>query len=375
MSQVKLTGGQTSDALQSASLAWLGCLAGFGWCELGYTESGVRCFRWSVLKPQLKIEDTVYTAEEDMGLFIVQPDFEVLVPPDVPYRLRWGLANCAELLHTDELWTFRLSRERLEEAAERGMPPEEVIRWLISHAEGGLPAQVELSLTQWSRSIGRTAWSEVILLACRNETDAADIAAHPRLHGSLTQVGPLHFIVQPDCTEQVRKELAAAGLAPPRIIGGREGETSRPLPVILPGKTALKPETYVLPAQNPGTGLLVNGAVLQLLPLTSAEAEGIILPGEDAVPQMWLREWREYHVSTAQKVMEQALTWGIKVRMSLEGQICDFIPEQLRGNPWRVAGGLLPAGTEEREEAELAAGNWKEMKLLIPQKERNSSSA
>ncbi|MNW63101.1 hypothetical protein D3C74_412740 [compost metagenome] len=132
---------------------------------------------------------------------------------------------------------------------------------------------------------------------------------------------------------------------------------------------------YTLPVQEAQTGLLGGGAVLQPLPLPSSDTERLILPGEDTVPQMWLREWREYHITTAQKVMEQALVWGIKVRLSLEGQICDFIPEQLRGNPWRVTGGLLPAGTEEREDAELAAGDWKEMKLLIPQNQRNSSSA
>lgn len=391
MSQAKLAAEQPSDTLQTACLAWLGCLAGFGWCELGYTDDRAWCFRWTGLKPLLaagEMEDAASclqsggcgsedgrAATGDMALLIVQPDFEVLVPPDVPYRLRWRLAGCAELLYTDELWSFRLSREKLEEAAEQGQPPESVIGWLASHASGGLPAQVELTLKQWAGSIGRTAWSEVILLACRNEADAADIAAHPRLQDSLTRVGPLHFTVQADSTAQVRKELAAAGLAPPRLIGGREGESAAHKPRYLPDNTVSEAAPYVLPVQEGRTGLLGSGAVPQPLPLAAADAEEFILPGEDDVPQMWLRDWREYHSTTAQKVMEQALAWGVKVRLSLADQICDFIPEQLRGNPWRVAGGLMPAGTAQREEAELAPGDWKEMQLLVPEQRRNSSSA
>ncbi len=391
MFQVQLTAEQPLEALQSACLAWLGSLAGFGWCELGYTEGGAWCFRWTEHKPLLvtsKMLDSDLnnlsgfygnnagqTINSDEGEFIVQPDFEVLVPPGVDYRLRWGLAGCSELQYADELWSFRLSRMKLEEAAEQGQQPESVIGWLASHSRGGLPAQVELSLRQWARSIGRTAWSEVILLACRNEADAADIAAHPRLQGSLSRVGPLHFIVRHDSTELVRKELSAAGLAPPRIIGGREGDVPPQQMVYFLDNKVPKAGVYALPVQEAQIGLLGGGAVLQPLPLSSSDSEELTLPGEETVPQMWLREWREYHITTAQKVMEQALAWGIKVRLSLEGQICDFIPEQLRGNPWRVAGGLLPAGTEEREDAELAAGDWKEMKLLIPQKRRNSSSA
>ncbi|WP_054940220.1 helicase-associated domain-containing protein, partial [Paenibacillus ihuae] len=211
MSQVQLTAEQPLEALQYACLAWLGSLAGFGWCELGYTEGGAWCFRWTEHKPLLVTgkmldsdlknlssffgEKDGHTISGNEAQFIVQPDFEVLVPPDVDYRLRWGLAGCSELLYADELWSFRLSRMKLEEAAEQGQPPEAVIGWLASHARGGLPSQVELSLRQWARSIGRTAWSEVILLACQSEADAADIAAHPRLQESLSQVGPLHFIV------------------------------------------------------------------------------------------------------------------------------------------------------------------------------------
>lgn len=80
-------------------------------------------------------------------------------------------------------------------------------------------------------------------------------------------------------------------------------------------------------------------------------------------------------MTTAQKVMEQALGWGIKVRISVQGQTADFIPEQISGRPWRVRGNLLRSGSGTVEQIQLAAEDWQEMKLLHPVKQRNSSSS
>lgn len=90
--------------------------------------------------------------------FIIQPDFEVLVPPEVPYTVRWTLAGCAELLHHEDLWSFRLTRERLEAAADQGRAPGEVISWLNAHAAGGLPEQVELALASGPERLDGPSW-------------------------------------------------------------------------------------------------------------------------------------------------------------------------------------------------------------------------
>jgi hypothetical protein len=121
--------------------------------------------------------------------------------------------------------------------------------------------------------------------------------------------------------------------------------------------------------------LLGSVAYPQLLPPETAALEQELLAGEAEVPQMWLNQWRQYHTTTAQKVMEQALAWGIKTRIAYQGQTADFIPEVISGRPWRVRGVLLRSGSEAAEEIQLAAEDWQEMKLLHPVKQRNSSSA
>ncbi|MFC3748762.1 helicase-associated domain-containing protein [Paenibacillus sp. GCM10012306] len=365
-------------ALEVACLAWLRALAGFGWAELGSLRTGEHCFRWTAAKPQLQdVRPAPSGAAEEQALaaaFIVQPDFEVLVPPEVPYAMRWTLAACAELLECDVLWSFRLTREMLEHAAVQGMPPGEVISWLQEHTTGGLPEQVEYSLNQWGQGIGRTAITDVRLLSCLSEAEAEMVAAHPRLQDKLTRLGPLHFLVQRAQEKDVRQELAEGGLSPQGTINGREPERAAEMP-LYHREEQHPPAAYAVPPWEQGLLSSVRGNPLRHLPLADAELEASFLADEGQVPPMWSREWRVYHVTTAEKVMEQGLRWGVKVRMSLQEQECHFIPHRIQRNPWRVTGHLLRDSGHEVEEVELTAAAWNEIQLILPAAARNSSSA
>lgn len=384
---------ETGSALELSATAWIRLLAGFGWCELGALPAGELCFRWKAGKPQLvregeaggegeaALEDAA--VQEDPAVrdtlpaavvsgLIVQPDFEVLVPPEVPYADRWVLAGFAELLHHEDLWSFRLTRGKLEAAAEQGTAPGEIIAWLDARAAGGLPEQVRQSLRQWASGIGRTRLAEVLLLSCAGEREAEDIAAHPRLQDIVTRIGPLHYMVRPEAAGQLRKELAAAGMAPSVLSGEAGGAEGRCLsgPLAPPGR-----QRYTPPPPEAERGLLGAPVPLALLSLHNAVELEQTLPGEDTVPPMWFSQWRQYHSTTAQKIMEQAFTWGIKVCISLEGHTAEFIPEQINGRPWKVRGVLLHPADAAAEEMELAAEDWREMKLVHPYRSANSSSA
>ncbi|MNY79523.1 hypothetical protein D3C86_2201880 [compost metagenome] len=73
--------------------------------------------------------------------------------------------------------------------------------------------------------------------------------------------------------------------------------------------------------------------------------------------------------------MEQALDLGVKVRLSMEGETCEFIPARISRNPWEVQGTLLLADPDNVKEVRLNAADWQEMQLMIPKMRRNSSSA
>ncbi|ASA21030.1 helicase-associated domain-containing protein [Paenibacillus donghaensis] len=381
------------DELASAGQRWLECLAAFGWGELGSAGSGALCFRWTAGKPlpeagggaglwdglemdmDMDMEPDSYV-ETASPSFIVQPDYEILVPPEVPYAVRWSLAGCAELLLSDTLWSYRLTRAQLEFALEQGLDAGQVCRWLESHALGGLPPVVRTSLAQWGRSLGRTTLSGDMLL-CRSEEDADALAGHPRLQAGLSRDGPLQFRVTAPSAAALLKELAAAGMAPLRS----KGPQSQP-PEAVGGwfslEAASPAERFCLPEQEPQPELLPGPLPARerphWQPLADLPQEPLY-PGLGQVPARWSREWRHYHSSTARQVMEQALAWGIGVSLTLDGQVCEFIPSRITDNPWIVAGYLLEGDSEEgASEMELTAEDWTGMKLVFPVVSRNSSS-
>lgn len=378
LSPGKVEAKRTGSGLELSALAWVRLLAGFGWCELGISPEGQACFRWRAGKPQLVREAEDGQEQKPAAPasgFIVQPDFEVLVPPEIPYADRWTLAGFAELLHNEDLWSFRLTREKLEAAAAQGTAPGEITAWLDARAAGGLPEQVRLSLRQWASGIGRTCLAEVLLLSCAGEREAEDIAAHPRLQDIVTRIGPLHYTVQPEAAGLLRKELAAAGMTP-SILSGEADRMEGRLPMSVLSASPQAARRYTLPQPAAERGLLgTTAAPLALLPLDRAVQPQAQLPGEDAVPQMWFSQWRQYHSSTAHKIMEQALAWGIKVSLSYEGCTAEFIPGQILGRPWKVRGILLLPDSGTAEEKELAAEDWREIRLVHPYQSANSSSA
>lgn len=352
--------------LIEASAAWLRCLAGFGWAEVGSDAGGSLFFRWTNAKPQLTVSsETIEPAE---ARIIVQPDLEVLVPEETPYSSRWSLACFAELVQIDSMWSLRLTRERLERASSRGISPDEVIRWLEHYAESGLPGEVRAVLEQWGRDIGRTALTETLVLSCRSETDAEMIAGHPRLKDSLKRLGPRHFAVSQGRAELVRRELASAGMHPQEGLPSSAGEGSPEGGLFRLDPPETGDNRYALPADS-AAGLWFaegHGVSVQAEMPPAPESAEELWPDAAEVPSAWIKEERRYHASTARLLMEQALKWGTKVRLSLEGRPCEFIPERIMPGAWRVSGRLLDFTGETPQELELTAGDWDTIQLIVP---------
>ena len=93
---------------------WLVALSGLGWLDLGENGEGELVFRWSV-KPVFAHQngESRLGAEE---LFYIQPDFEIIVPPEVSFRVRWELELYCENVAMDVMSIYRLSRASIAAA-------------------------------------------------------------------------------------------------------------------------------------------------------------------------------------------------------------------------------------------------------------------
>lgn len=379
--------GSPPEFLQGWLENWLKALAGFGWLDFGTDEGGEGCFRWRK-KPDLRrlpkkgqaAEGSLAGGGPDDGgkyglgpssppFIIVQPDFEILVPPDVSYRVRWELEAFCENLTMDRMSVYRLTRQSVSKAAELGRSPAEVLELLETRAEA-VPDNVRSALEQWGRELGRTLLEERMLLRCADEEAAETVASLPALAGLLERIGPRDFIVEDAQAAKVRRVLEEARLAPPKSGGPSAAAPDFP---------RLEEGTGHAPAALRGTqperAWIFNGRNLHFYePSEAIPPLSELFPGYEGVPGMWLKELRSYHGSTARKVMEQAIAWRTKVELKMNGSVEEFYPLFLKGDEkWTVVGRLLKSSLNGEDvippqgEIELAPDRWEAMRLRLPE--------
>lgn len=368
--------GAEGDALEPARVAWiegwLEALCGFGWMELGRHPEDGRMFRWLMVRETSSPEflPSPKASPSAKGKLIVQPDFELLVPPDVPFTVRFELEACAELVSSGVMSVYRLTRAGLEQACKLGRTPQEILQLLEEHS-AGVPASVRDGLLQWGREIGRTTLTEVKLLSCA-DTEAADrIADLPSLAGKLERIGPLHFLVATDSEAEVIKILDGERLAP--VHRGTPASNEPMLPKLA--------EMEVNGSQDEGKvgqkgqGWIYKGADLHFYePETRPPDVDELFPGLSEIPVMWWKELRRYHASTARELIERALAWSAKLMLQIGGETIVCVPQAIveDESDWLVRVRQVPSSAAQEKdipdkEVQLSPRDWQAIRLILPE--------
>lgn len=378
MTAAGLAGKSGLSVLRKEAEGWLRFLAGAGWVDYGISSGGHSLIRWKVAGKGLlqEVGDDDGSGPDGVnGMLYVQPDFEVLVPPETPYSVRWKLALCAERVADDHLSVYRLTREAAASAAGLGMSPGEIRRFLEREASGGVPDHVAGALEQWGREVGRLAFAELTVLQCRTVEEADWIVGRSELMEGLQRIGPMHFAVSRDRVPELRKRLAAAerpAVAGLTGFGQARGEPEAERATETKAETSNRYIAGITGGrQRYAPGLIQSGRSLQEYePDEELPDRQSLFPGIGSIPVMWTRDWRSYHSSTAREIMELALGWKIAVELGTEQGVVRFVPKRLLRSPWRISGEayLTEAGTlRALPESDFADGEWKEMRLLLPE--------
>ncbi|MCI1772763.1 MAG: helicase-associated domain-containing protein [Paenibacillus lautus] len=297
------------ELLPEEASSWLRLLTGCGYTDSGIDDDGQFLFRWRVA-PSSLLNGGTGAGIGSSGLFI-QPDFEILIPPDVPNSVKFQAACCTERVSDDVMTVYRLTRDSVMQAAKAGMEPEGIAAFLTRHAAAGMPENVHAALFQWGKEMDRAGLNEPLRYAEAPPEEGAELAG-------------------PDGDDRYPMQW---------------GNRSRPsCGLIRParGELALEPD-YTLPD-----------------PLS-------IIPDLSRIPVMWTRDWRSYHGSTAKQMMEQALELSAKLEIAVDGSRMEFIPFQILRQPWKISGVLYdPDSDKTGAVVELGEGEWREMRLVIP---------
>ena len=90
-------------------------------------------------------------------LLVVQPNFEILAPPETPAALLASVGRFAELRGAAVFATFRLTEDSVGAAVESGATVEELLALLERHASHGVPQNVAHDVAGWAAARGRVA--------------------------------------------------------------------------------------------------------------------------------------------------------------------------------------------------------------------------
>ncbi|WP_188016963.1 helicase-associated domain-containing protein [Paenibacillus antarcticus] len=305
MIQEQMVNSSQRDEMRIRAKAWLRALAGFGWVDVGMVSGDRICFRWSIsadIVLNVFHDDRWDFSTSDDAItsrYYVQPDFDIIVLPDVPYVLRWKLMMFTDIGKSDRMSIYRLTKESITRAVKRGVRIDEILNFMAEYSETGVPEHISLTLRQWDKD---TNHSEIISSSSGIETRMD--------YFSEQQVKE---------TWDVRKNFIKE-IAPVHLV---HIENDMPLP-----------ESF--------------------------------FPGIEQIPMMWTREFRSYHFSTGLQMMEQALLWKTKVKVSLGAQEVDFIPLHVTHNPYVISGEVYNPVMMQYERIQLSPSDWKELRLIVP---------
>ncbi|WP_162463170.1 helicase-associated domain-containing protein [Paenibacillus psychroresistens] len=129
---------------------WMDVLEAFSWIEQGLDQQGRAIFRW-MLNQENSFDEIV-----PQGRFYVQADYEILVPPDVSFAVRWELSYWADHIRTDQVGIYRLSEQSLQRALSNDRTLEQCLIFLKEHCFYDIPDSIQSALKQWARTVGQS---------------------------------------------------------------------------------------------------------------------------------------------------------------------------------------------------------------------------
>ncbi|MGZ9587013.1 helicase-associated domain-containing protein [Paenibacillus marinisediminis] len=371
---------QSSAHVAGTVREWLSAAHELGLCDLGTDDAGQWWYRW--LAPLY--EDASNCAESEQlesmldGIF-VQPDFEVIVPPDSSFLLRWELEMMAERAASEPMITYRLTREACHRAIELRRSLEWQLAFLEQHAMSGVPDNVRDALERWASQYGRVHFAEVVLLRAADQPTGERIAqeiAQNRLAG-VVPIGPQDYIVERSQIESLRKQLDQLGLTPLKRWESENGSNPDEKSDVL----------FWLPNSNnsqdsrgnaehngqsleaAGKGMVYSQSALQYYEMDTSIPEDDVLAQFRQLPAMWTTAVRSYHSSTLRELVDTA------VRLRIPLYIEDDQVGSMKVLPIRTDDAAAPAGWSvtvkrdsdgDAESVVLSSSSWKGVRIMLP---------
>lgn len=338
--------------------SWVEPLHALGWVELGSSLDGDIWIR------PLANSATDETSKAELlhSPFILQPDFEILVPPVTSYEGIWELECAANFIKKDGFAVYRLTKESFTYALERGRTKEQILEFLQENASYGVPETVSKAIQSWGEQFGRIRMEPVVLLECRDVSTAEYLEVADKFKSYLLdKIGERYFTVIPERAAELAELLSKAGISP-----HMKGQFSA---ASYPKLTGWEIQDDLMNSEDDGDKQLPKGLIYHSSKVLYYNLESSPPSLEDQyegwkeLPASWLKDARVYHYSTKKELARTAIQYEALLKLNIRGNELIFTPRSIKetGSEWSLMGNAADGKVES-----LLPGDWDEMKLLLP---------
>lgn len=174
--------------------------------ERGETGDGREVLR---LPPALRGREQPAVA----GRAYVQPNFEVLLPPQTDVARALGIASIAEVRRIEDVATLVLTPTAVRRARDNGLGREEILAALEAVAPGAVPQNVAATVADWAGGPKAARLIDGAVFYCPDPAGAAKARTSPKVAGLLgPEVGPGVWAVDRFQLNKLATALGAAGV-------------------------------------------------------------------------------------------------------------------------------------------------------------------
>jgi len=147
--------------------------------------------------------------------FLLQPNFELLVPPYLERSALWTLGLAADLVRLDQVAVYRLDRSSVYRALSAGLSETALVEFFRRRSRTGIPANAVQALRDWSAAFGRLRFEQVCLLRCDTPDLATFVLASPRTSRLIQgRYSETDLMVHPDDIPELLEALRQDGHMP-----------------------------------------------------------------------------------------------------------------------------------------------------------------
>ncbi|NBI30672.1 helicase-associated domain-containing protein [Chengkuizengella marina] len=329
---------------------------GFGWIQLGKTDNNEMVFKW-----KMNLNSTAKPLEHDEIQFYIQADYEVLVPSNVPFHIRWELESMSEMTNSDVIMHYSITKKSIKTARQNGRTTNDIIEFLNKYSKYGLPDNVKKSVEDWSEQVGKIVFQEVLLLRCADEKTFHQLNDNPLFQPYIiTKLGEKDFIIQKNLLKELINKLEKNGYTPlfSSLKQGSEDEK-----VQFPSFNKTVNGSYILENAKEANGL-VNSNKTMLYYEMEHKFPNIkdVYPILEEIPPIWLKQYRSYHPSTEKEIIQKAIDNHVYLKLRKNKVERMVLPQKIE----EKEGDLLIHAFEKNKDITLFSHDWEEMRLIFP---------